>query len=113
MEMTGRLLVETGKVDVNSEDSQFSETPLSWAASYRHEGVVKLLLETGCWASKRAKDTEDPEVPLSCISPYSTLQSLRYLGTSALIGAKPNQVVQGTFLADQSSSTSQFATTHI
>ncbi|KAL6235358.1 hypothetical protein BDW75DRAFT_230428 [Aspergillus navahoensis] len=43
-----KLLLETGKVDVESKDSIYSQTPLSWAAANGHEGgVVKLLLETG------------------------------------------------------------------
>jgi ankyrin repeat protein len=40
------LLLETGKVDVDSKDEN-GETPLSWAAYNGHEAVVKLLLETG------------------------------------------------------------------
>jgi ankyrin repeat protein len=40
------LLLETGKVEVNSK-SEFGRTPLSWAAENGHEAVVKLLLETG------------------------------------------------------------------
>ncbi|KAH8767818.1 hypothetical protein BGZ57DRAFT_797785, partial [Hyaloscypha finlandica] len=42
-----KLLLETGKVDVDSKDSVHSWTPLSWAARNGHEAVVKLLLETG------------------------------------------------------------------
>ena len=41
-----KLLLETGKVDVDSKD-QYGRTPLSWAAENGHEAVVKLLLETG------------------------------------------------------------------
>jgi ankyrin repeat protein len=40
-----RLLLETGKVDVNSKDKA-DRTPLMQAVGYGHEAVVKLLLET-------------------------------------------------------------------
>jgi ankyrin repeat protein len=42
-----KLLLETGKVDVDSKDNNYGRTPLSWAAENGHEAVVKLLLETG------------------------------------------------------------------
>ncbi|OCL02131.1 ankyrin, partial [Glonium stellatum] len=48
-----RLLLETGKVDADSKvnadskDSTYEQTPLSWAAENGHEAVVKLLLEMG------------------------------------------------------------------
>jgi ankyrin repeat protein len=41
-----KLLLETGKVDVDSKD-KCEQTPLSWAAIEGHEAVVKLLLKTG------------------------------------------------------------------
>ncbi|KAL8365148.1 hypothetical protein RB595_004117 [Gaeumannomyces hyphopodioides] len=41
-----KLLLATGKVDVESKDEQ-GRTPLSWAAANGHETVVKLLLATG------------------------------------------------------------------
>jgi ankyrin repeat domain-containing protein 50 len=41
-----KLLLETGKVDVDSKDAD-GQTPLSWAAEEGHEAVVKLLHETG------------------------------------------------------------------
>ena len=41
-----KLLLETGKVDVELKDN-YGRTPLSWAAERGHEAVVKLLLETG------------------------------------------------------------------
>jgi ankyrin repeat domain-containing protein 50 len=42
-----KLLLETGKVDVNLKDTEYQRTPLWWAAVRGHEAVVKLLLETG------------------------------------------------------------------
>ncbi|KAF2175472.1 hypothetical protein K469DRAFT_533281, partial [Zopfia rhizophila CBS 207.26] len=42
-----KLLLETGKVEVDSKDRKSGQTPLSWAAEGGHEAVVKLLLETG------------------------------------------------------------------
>jgi ankyrin repeat protein len=38
-----KLLVDTGKVDVESKDSINGQTPLSWAAVGGHEAVIKLL----------------------------------------------------------------------
>ena len=40
-----KLLVEKG-ADLESKD-RYSRTPLSWAAIYGHEAVVKLLVEKG------------------------------------------------------------------
>ena len=42
-----KLLLATGKVDVDSKDTEYDQTPLSWAAAGGHEAVVKLLLDTG------------------------------------------------------------------
>jgi len=42
-----KLLLETGKVEVDARDSEYNQTPLSWAAENGHDGVVELLLETG------------------------------------------------------------------
>jgi hypothetical protein len=41
-----RLLLDTGKVDINSEDNN-GRTALSWAAENGDEATVKLLLDTG------------------------------------------------------------------
>lgn len=41
-----KLLLETGKVEVNAKDSN-NQTPLSWAAKGGYKAIVKLLLETG------------------------------------------------------------------
>ena len=45
-EAVAKLLLETGKLDIDSKDS-YGQTPLSWAAENGHEAIVKLLLETG------------------------------------------------------------------
>ena len=37
-----KLLINAGKVDINSKD-RYGQTPLSWAAEGGHEAVVKLL----------------------------------------------------------------------
>ena len=42
-----KLLLKTGKVEVDLEDKGSGQTPLSWAAENGNEVVVKLLLETG------------------------------------------------------------------
>ena len=49
-----KLLLEKG-ADLESKDSEYSQTPLSWAAEYGHEAVVKLLLEKG--ADLESKDS--------------------------------------------------------
>ncbi|KAF7181194.1 hypothetical protein CNMCM7691_000323 [Aspergillus felis] len=58
-----KLLLETGKVDVDSMDSEYGRTPLSWAAQNGREAVVKLLLETGK-ADVNSKD-KSGRTPLS------------------------------------------------
>jgi ankyrin repeat protein len=57
-----KLLLDTGKVDVDAKDKE-GRTPLWWAARSGHEAVVKLLLETG----KVDVDVKDQErrTPLS------------------------------------------------
>ncbi|KAI0455693.1 hypothetical protein F5B21DRAFT_178737 [Xylaria acuta] len=42
-----QLLLNTGKVDVDSKDNEYGQTPLSWAAENGHKAVVQLLLNTG------------------------------------------------------------------
>ncbi|KAL9090725.1 MAG: hypothetical protein Q9165_005213 [Trypethelium subeluteriae] len=42
-----KLLLDTGKVEIDSKDDKLYQTPLSWAAERGYEAVVKLLLETG------------------------------------------------------------------
>jgi len=58
-----KLLLETGKVDVDSQGKD-GRTPLSWAAAGGHEVVVKLLLETGK-VDVDSKGTEYGQTPLS------------------------------------------------
>ena len=48
-----KLLLEKG-ADVESKDTDYGQTPLSWAAENGHEAVVKLLLEKG--ADVESKD---------------------------------------------------------
>jgi ankyrin repeat protein len=38
-----KLLVDTGKADIDSKDKEYGLTPLSWAAQKGHEAVVRLL----------------------------------------------------------------------
>jgi ankyrin repeat protein len=58
-----KLLLETGKVEVDSKDTKYGQTPLSRAAENGHEAVVKLLLDTG----KVEVDSKDKDgrTPLS------------------------------------------------
>jgi ankyrin repeat protein len=58
-----KLLIGTGKVDVDSKDSG-DQTPLSWAALKGHEAIVKLLLETGK-VDVDSKDSWAGRTPLS------------------------------------------------
>ena len=48
-----RLLIGTGKIDVNTKDAK-GQTPLSWAAKSGHEAGVQLLLEAKAYVD--AKD---------------------------------------------------------
>jgi ankyrin repeat protein len=41
-----QLLLNTGKVDIDSRD-KYGQTPLWWAAAREHKAVVQLLLATG------------------------------------------------------------------
>ena len=55
-----KLLLETGKVGVDSKDDN-SRTPLSWAATGGHDTVVKLLLRAeGVDADSKDKDNRTP-----------------------------------------------------
>jgi hypothetical protein len=58
-----KLLLGTGKVDVDAKDEEYGWTPLSLAAENGHEAVVQLLLGTG----KVDIDTKDNDgrTPLS------------------------------------------------
>jgi ankyrin repeat protein len=52
-----KLLLGTGKVDVNSKDS-YGQTPLSWASNNGHDVVVELLLDTGNVDVVDSKDSD-------------------------------------------------------
>ena len=49
-----KLLLEKG-AELETKDTRFGQTPLSYAAQKGHEAVVKLLLEKG--AELETKDT--------------------------------------------------------
>ena len=57
-----RQLLEKG-ADVDSKDSWYGRTPLSWAAERGHEAVVRLLLEKG--ANVDSEESENGQTPLS------------------------------------------------
>jgi ankyrin repeat protein len=42
-----KMLLNFEKVDIDSKDSTYSRTPLSWAAQNGHDAAVKLLLDSG------------------------------------------------------------------
>jgi ankyrin repeat domain-containing protein 50 len=58
-----KRLLDPGKAGVDSKDSRYGRTPLSWAAGNGHEAVVKLFLDT----SKADVDSKDSngQTPLS------------------------------------------------
>ena len=62
-EAVAKLLLETGKVDVELKHEYDGRTPLSWAAERGHEAMAKLLLETGK-VDVKSKD-KDGRTPLS------------------------------------------------
>ncbi|RSL57984.1 hypothetical protein CEP53_006272, partial [Fusarium sp. AF-6] len=56
-EATVKLLLNTGKVDINARDEKFGRTPLWWAAEEGHKAVVTLLLNTDN-VDVNARDTD-------------------------------------------------------
>ncbi|KAL4891361.1 hypothetical protein BDV59DRAFT_194328 [Aspergillus ambiguus] len=63
------LLLDTGRVDVESKDSMYGRTPLSFAAEHGHERIVKLLLDTGR-VDIESKDSDRGQTPLSFAAEY-------------------------------------------
>lgn len=55
-----RLCPDNG-TKVDSKDSEYSRTPLSWASENGHEAIVKLLLDNG--AEVDSKDSEYGQTP--------------------------------------------------
>ncbi|KAM3077065.1 hypothetical protein ACMFMF_004980 [Clarireedia jacksonii] len=47
-------------IELEARDSQYSRTPLSWAAIRGHEAVVKLLLERGAKLEAKDRDSQTP-----------------------------------------------------
>jgi ankyrin repeat protein len=61
-----KLLLATERVDVNSKDTKYGQTPLWMAAVGGHEAVVKLLLEKGVDPNlKPTSGYSDGRTPLS------------------------------------------------
>ncbi|CEL11625.1 hypothetical protein ASPCAL14725 [Aspergillus calidoustus] len=58
-----KVLLRQG-ADVDSKDTEYGRTPLSWAAERGHEEIVKLLIQTG-EVDVDSKDTEYGQTPLS------------------------------------------------
>ena len=59
-----RLLLDTGKTNLEARDTKYGRTPLSWATGNGHLAIVKLLLATGK-VDVNAKDKKC-WTPLSC-----------------------------------------------
>ena len=72
-----RLLVATGKVEVNSKDSEWGQTPLSWVAHRGRLEVVRLLVATG-EAEVDAKSNSG-QTPLSLAAMNGHLEVVRLL----------------------------------
>jgi ankyrin repeat protein len=102
-EATAKLLLDTGKVDINSKD-KYGRTPLSWAAANGEEVTLKQLLDTGkvdvdskdnygqiplTWAAKNGHRT----IAMSLIEKTSTHD----LAEAARVADK-NEAVELTFI---------------
>jgi ankyrin repeat protein len=77
--LTGALVEQPGyesKIDL--KDTKYGQTPLSWAARYGHEAVVRLLLDTGK-VDVDAKDTKYSRTPLSWAVLYGHEAMVRLL----------------------------------
>ena len=60
-EHCARLLIRAGaSVNARDQDSEGRGTPLHWAASYGHVGIVKLLLEAGASTNKVCDQGQTP-----------------------------------------------------
>jgi len=57
-----KLLLEKN-ADIETKDTKYGQTPLSWAAQNGHEAIVELLLEKN--ADTETKDTKYGQTPLS------------------------------------------------
>ncbi|KAL6230238.1 hypothetical protein BDW75DRAFT_234563 [Aspergillus navahoensis] len=66
-----KVLLEQG-ADVDSKDSRYSRTPLSWAAENGHEEVVRLLIQTG-------RDSQYGQTPLSWAAQHGHWQVVMLL----------------------------------
>lgn len=58
-----KLLLQTGKMDLNLKDSESGKTPIAYAAENGHEGIARLLLRTG--KVDPDSDSKDGWTPLS------------------------------------------------
>jgi ankyrin repeat protein len=54
-----KLLLEKG-AELEAKESEYSRTPLSWAAENGHEAVAKLLLEKGAELEAKDKYSQTP-----------------------------------------------------
>jgi len=59
-----KLLLGRKDINPNTADTEFSQTPLGWAALRGNEGVVKLLLERDD-ANPNIANARDGRTPLS------------------------------------------------
>ncbi|KAJ5900022.1 hypothetical protein N7495_004766 [Penicillium taxi] len=58
------LCTDNVELDVDAKDTEYGQTPLSWAAKGGHDAVVKILLDTNK-VDVDAKDTRYGQTPLS------------------------------------------------
>ncbi|KAM3524619.1 hypothetical protein MY4038_007640 [Beauveria bassiana] len=57
------LLLDTDRIDIDARDTEYGQTPLSWAAERGNEAVVKMLLDTGK-VDIDTRDTKYGQTPL-------------------------------------------------
>jgi hypothetical protein len=77
-----KLLLETGKADVDSKNFEYGQTPLSWAAERGHEAIVKLLLEID--KADVVVGLAYPYLPLFVVSVFCVVFTYRF-GTSVRV----------------------------
>ncbi|RYP14907.1 hypothetical protein DL765_006049 [Monosporascus sp. GIB2] len=93
-----KLLLDTGKVDVDSKDNIYSQTPLSLAAGKGHEAVVKLLLDTAK-VDVNSKDSKYYQTPLSWAAEKGHEAIVKLLLNTGKVDINSNNIYGQTLLS--------------